>query len=135
MNLIDLSLPIYNGMWHYRPGWENSVREIESVLKGGNVTIYGFDLCSHTGTYIETSHHKLKEEIMLSDFKLSDFYRTIKFISIETDALNIITLQNVLSVLKEANLKIEKNDSVVICSGYGKEHRNGSYLKNAPSFS
>ena len=69
MNLIDLSLPIYNGMWHYRPGWENSVREIESVLKGGNVTIYGFDLCSHTGTYIETSHHKLKEEI-LSMYKL-----------------------------------------------------------------
>ena len=135
MKLIDFSLPVYNGMWHYRTEWKNNISEIESVLKGGSATVYRFDLCSHCGTYIETSHHKLKKEILLSDFEIREFYRTIKLIIVKTNSKNEITLQSVLDALEQKNIFIKKNDSVIISTGYGKEHRTKNYLKKSPSFS
>src|ERR1700741_2573795 len=132
MRLIDISLPIYNNMWSYKPQWQNSVEVFESTVKGGASTVYKLNVFSHTGTYIETSSHKLKSELLLSALPRETFYRKVKLII--TGEKNTITKNGVMEAAGECGLTLEKGDAVIIANGYGMNHRKDNYLSASPSF-
>jgi len=131
----DIGLPIYNGMLCYRPGWENAVSTIANTASGDDSTVYRFDLCSHTGTYIETSQHKLKNDVQLSDFDLSDFVRFCKVITLAwQESANGISLQKFQSSLSQCGESIDVGDSVIVATGWGLKHRDPDYLPSSPFF-
>lgn len=135
MEVTDISLPIYNGMWSYKPEWQNTISTLIHTNKGDAGTVYKFDLCSHTGTYIETSQHKLNNNILLEDYPLSAFYRECIVIIIKEHlANNAITLKQVQEEARRANLTIKKGDYLIIATGYGNNYTKPEYLKASPSF-
>ncbi|MBK6836151.1 MAG: cyclase family protein [Bacteroidetes bacterium] len=121
MRLIDISLPIHNNMWSYKPQWQNNVELFESTMKGDMSTVYKLTVYSHTGTYIETSSHKLKSELLLSELPLESFYRKVKVVVLNEK--HIITKNKVINELEIAGLKLESGDAVIIANGYGENHK------------
>ena len=135
MELFDISLPIYNGMWSYRPEWENKITSHIHTNKGDSGTVFHFDICSHTGTYIETSQHKLNNRILFSDFPISSFYRNCMVILINESLVNNeISLRQVQREVEKYQLEIKSGDYVIIATGYGINHSKDSFLKHSPSF-
>ena len=132
MNLIDISLPIHNNMWSYKPQWQNNVELFESTMKGDMSTVYKLTVYSHTGTYIETSSHKLKSELLLSELPLESFYRKVKVIV--SSEKQVITKKKIVEELENARLIIESGDSVIIANGYGENRKREDYLIASPSF-
>ncbi|MBN8703648.1 MAG: cyclase family protein [Bacteroidetes bacterium] len=134
--IIDATLPIYNKMWKYRDGWDNEVSVLMSTRNNEPSTVYRFNLCSHTGTYIETSQHKLNNSILLSDFALTDFYRKTLVVKIEgkQHANSKITKQDVLIELSKKNIDSKLYDSLIIACGWGVNRNNENYIKDSPYF-
>lgn len=132
--VIDISLPIKNGMWAYRNEWRNSVTEIESVLKGGKSTVYHLNLHSHTGTYIETCEHKLPVEKKFEAYGLNAFCGQTKVVRVEIAENNSIPLSGFLASVKSSSLEIMNGDKLIIFSGYGKNHDRSDYLELSPWF-
>lgn len=101
MKVIDISLPIYNKMWSYRKEWENKLETVESTATGGKSTVYNFNFYSHTGTYIETSQHKLKNNILLSDYPLSSFYSDCLLVVVDACKDGEITMEKVRKSIRQ----------------------------------
>lgn len=132
MEIIDISLSITNDMWAYKSEWKNNISQISSVLDQGS-TVFRFDLCSHTGTYIETSQHKLNNGVLLDDFPLNRFVCEVKLIKLEID--DHISLESFLDKLSSSNIDINEGDALIICSGWGENHQySKDYISNAPYF-
>ena len=121
-------------MWSYRPEWANTIEEKESVLKGGVSTVYRFNLMSHTGTYIETTQHKLAVDFLLKDFDIEHFYRSVKLVVVIPDENGIVLLSDFLESCKTSNIQFVKGDSLIIATNYGVNHRKENYLEASPSF-
>ena len=131
----DVGLPIYNGMWRYRHGWENAIASVAETAAGDDSTVYRFDLCSHTGTYIETSQHKLTNQILLDDFVLSDYVRPCKVVTIAAHKPSEeISLRKFQFALSQSGESIDAADTVIIATGWGLNHRNPDYLGQCPFF-
>lgn len=129
MRIIDISLPLENGMWSYRPEWTNSIRQVESVLEGGKSTVYNFNLHSHTGTYIETCEHKFPVRRRFEEVDPGVFYGPVLVIRAE-DSAGVITLQSVQSSLPAPG----EVSRLIIYTGYGLRCRESDYLSKAPCF-
>lgn len=121
-------------MWAYRPEWKNSIAPIIETNKGDAGTVYRFNLVSHTGTYIETSQHKLKNNKLLNNLKPESFHKKCKVIVLDSVKGKRVTLDAVKGELAEKKLKIQKNDYVIIATGYGKNHRKKNYLEDSPYY-
>lgn len=133
MNIIDISLSIKNNMWAYKSEWQNNISQISSVEKDGS-RVYRFNLCSHTGTYVETSKHKLNNNILLEDFPISRFVTAIKLIKILPEN-NKISLESFLATLKSHDIEINTSDTIIICTGWSHlESETKKYITHAPYF-
>lgn len=132
--IIDITLPIYNGMWSYRPEWSNTIAIISATANGDASTVYNFNIYSHTGTYIETSQHKLNNKLLLHDFGLESFYGDCFVVVISRLEDNVVTHASFLKALNGIELTDLKGSKLIIATGYGTNHSNIDYLKNAPSF-
>lgn len=132
--ITDISLPIENAMWAYRPEWKNVITETESVLKGGKSTVYNLNLFSHTGTYIETCEHKIPVKRRLDTLSLHSFYGEAKVLKVTLSKRNSITLENFLTALDSARLEIHPGDKVIIFSGYGERYNEPDYISASPCF-
>ncbi len=104
MKLIDISLPIHNNMWSYKPQWQNNVELFESTMNGDMSTVYKLTVYSHTGTYIETSSHKLKSELLLNELPIESFYRKVKVVILSEEQLITKNKETILSPLPETGL-------------------------------
>ncbi|MEQ4788412.1 cyclase family protein [Morganella morganii] len=134
MKIIDISSKIHNKMWSYNPKWKNEIYEFSSTKKSESSTIYEMTLFSHTGTYIETSQHKLSNEIFLDDFQLDSFYCHIKIIIIPI-INGKLTLESLIYTLDKTGEKIEPGDSVIICCGWSANYIDlPSFISDSPYF-
>jgi len=133
-HLIDITLPLSNGMWSYRPEWKNTISTIFATANGDASTVYNFNIHSHTGTYIETSQHKLNNQLLLQDFPLEAFFGACYVVVIPQLTDNVVTLSSFLSALNTLELSELRGSRLIIATGYGYNHSKEDYLKNAPSF-
>jgi arylformamidase len=132
--IIDITLPIYNDMWCYRPEWSNSITTVSATANGDASTVYHFGIHSHTGTYIETSQHKLNNKLLLHDFGLESFYGDCFVVVISRLEDNVVTHASFLKALNGIEWSNLKGSKLIIATGYGIHHTDQEYLKNAPSF-
>jgi arylformamidase len=134
MNIIDISQSINNEMWSYRPDWKNKISAISSTSEGDASTVYKFELCSHTGTYIETSQHKLKNNVLLEHFPVHRFICNVKVLIIRNIGKEI-KLEHVLHELNVADIDLNVGDSLIICTGWGaREYSSEGFIVDAPYF-
>lgn len=130
---IDISCPISNEMWAYRDDWKNEVTQLVSTNQGDVSTAYRFNLCSHTGTYIETSQHKLPTSLLLNSLGLESFIRPCTTICLNEkrpgEAVKRVEIEAALKVHPVAT-----GGALVIATGWGKRHRDENYVKQCPFF-
>ena len=60
-------------MWRYQPGWENTIYALSDTNQGDTDSVYRFNLCSHTGTYIESAGHKLANQRGFNELPINAF--------------------------------------------------------------
>lgn len=133
--IYDVSMPIWNGMWSYRREWANEISTIASTNSGDNSTVYRFNICSHSGTYIETSQHKLPTDLLLRDFELSAFYRPCKVICVSgKQSRDCVAVDDVRKEAIASNLVLDKGDSLIVATGWGTRHRAPNYVPDCPFF-
>ena len=121
-------------MWSYRAGWENSISTLCSTTKGDASTAYRFNLCSHTGTYIETRHHKLPDAAPLDHRRLEEFVRPCFVICIPSvearQELHYVDIAD-----RVETLSVGEGDALILATGWGKRHKEKTYLSDCPFFS
>jgi len=130
----DISLPLHEGMWRYRKGWENRFETLSRTRDGDTSTVYRFNLCSHSGTYLETSQHKLANDITLDDFQLSAFVRPCKVAVLNATANTPIELAELHAALGRLAGPVEKGDALLLATGWGSNRREPDYVSRCPSF-
>lgn len=134
MAIYDISMPIWNGMWSYRKEWANEISNLASTIDGDASTAYRFNVCSHTGTYIETCQHKLPTPCLLSDFSLTKFVRECTLVCISNiDAFGQITVSKFADELEKTG-GLAENDALIIATGWGQHCRASDFMKACPSF-
>ena len=133
----DISMPIYNGMWSYKPEWQSRVETLTTTQSGDASTVYRFDLCSHAGTYIETSQHKLANDILLENFPITAFLRPCRVVVLsDVRPRERISLEKVTCALDSSRWDSDRQEEAwIIATGWGLRHRSAEYLAASPSFS
>jgi kynurenine formamidase len=136
MKIIDVSLPLKNKMWSYKDEWKNELSILSSTLESDLSTVYRFNICSHTGTYIETSQHKLRNNILLDQFDLTRFFCDVKVVVITLKiGHKCIFLDDFLFELKNNSLSLENGDSLIISCGWSNSHHEDKdFVIDAPFF-
>lgn len=134
MKVFDISLPIYNNMWAYRDEWKNDISFISQTKLGEASTVYRFNLVSHTGTYIETSQHKLNNNKLLNLLPIDAFVKEAFLVNVKVNRQNCITREAVINELKSKRMALKKDAYIIIASGYGKNYSRKDYLSASPFF-
>ena len=135
MPSYDITLPVHNDMWCYRSGWDNNITTLSDTNHGAADTVYRFDLCSHTGTYIETAGHKLRSQLSLSDLPPSAFCRQrTAVIRVQPDSRGCVTLRAFLAALSADFETPALPNNLIVVSGWGSRHSRTEYLPEAPWF-
>lgn len=131
--IIDISVPISAHSWAYKEEWKNQISTIASIANGHASTVYRFNLCSHTGSYIETSQHKLPTQILLEHFPLSSFIRPCLVLCHPCTYANAKIARKDIEH-KIARHAIRENDALIIATGWGNRVNNPDYIKASPYF-
>ena len=141
MAIVDISGPIYDGMWHYgQPYLDLPIPPVRIAqvdfpppLKGALIADY-LQMSSQTGTYLETARHVYGDRESIDQIPLDRAWM------IPTVVLHIpggprhkVTLDEARRSLDEQDATIEPGDCVLLHTGWDREWRNpGRYLSEFP---
>jgi len=136
MEFFDISMSIKNNMWSYRKDWYNEIKPIVQTSKGDKSTVYRFHLCSHTGTYIETSQHKLNSDKLLDDLKIDEFYRKESLLVVlsNKNSSEKITLEEFKAVIDMEHIDMADIKTLIISVGWGENENSDNYIEDSPYF-
>jgi kynurenine formamidase len=137
MKVIDISGPIYNGMWNYSDQYPEFKLATVGFPYGGEVfpvdVFEGFH--SQVGTYIESPGIFIEKSKKLNDIPLQKFYKVDTFIlQIPYEALSVNDNRPFITVedIKKAELEKITEDSVILIScGYGKNWDRRDFLEKS----
>ena len=144
MTLIDISGPIYTGMWHYgRPFLDLPIPpvRIDQVdfpppIKGTLIADY-LQMASQTGTYLETARHvdASRDAIDVVPLERAWMVPTV-VLHAPKDARGKVTLAEAKRSLDRQAITIDPGDCVLIHTGWDREWRNPErYLTEMPYLS
>jgi kynurenine formamidase len=144
MTVIDISGPIFTGMWHYgRPYLDLPIPpvKVEQIdfpppLKGALIADY-LQMSSQTGTYLETARHVYAEREAIDEVPLERAWM-IPTVILHTpiEARQKVTLDDARRSLDEQGVSIEPGDCVLIHTGWDREwHNPQRYLNDMPYLS
>jgi arylformamidase len=136
-HVIDLSGPLYEGMWSYRglagipdglPAF--SCDRIAEVASDG-FEAFAYRLSSITGTYIETGAHMLSGMPALGDLPLDSFMRPA--------AVCHIPRKSPQEVIRRAELEVHcppvhEGDALLIECGWGSQWDHPDFVTASPAF-
>jgi len=126
--IVDLTGLIEEGMWSYGPPLP-PVRIRKLSQKGE--TNYSFTLNSLSGTYLETSAHRLPGAPALDDVSPEKLIRPAVIIQLETkQPREHITLQE----LKNYGARIRKGDALLISTGWDRMRNKKNFVNDSPHF-
>lgn len=121
MRLIDLTGPIYDGMWTYGPPYPNVIVEEIPQPEFIEYPTYSwrFELGAQTGTYLETSLHMFREGPQLNDVPLEKLFMIpTAVIKVDVEPLQPITVAQ----LEAAAPEIKEGDAILVATGWADEH-------------
>ncbi len=135
--IIDLSGPLYNGMWSYNvlstlgvtlPDFHSE--QLASLAAQG-FEAYGFALSSITGTYIETAGHMLEGVPPLNELEVSAFVKPAVVCHIPRKGPDEV----IHGFELEANCPpIQAGDALLIDCGWGAHWHSPDYVLHGPGF-
>ena len=135
MPSYDISLPISNSMWSYQAGWENTIYALSDTNQGDSDSVYRFNLCSHTGTYIESAGHKLANQTNLNELPISAFMQLdTLLLQVTPDADGCITLTEFETALGLHAQSATALTNLILGTDWGCQHTEENYLARAPWF-
>jgi kynurenine formamidase len=135
--LIDLSGPLYEGMWSYNalPDLDRSLPELE-VRKVTWTEVTGFEsfrfvMSSTSGTYLETSAHVINGAPGLDALSPADFIRPA--------VVCHVPRKGARQLIHGAELEthcppVREGDALLIECGWGTQWRSPNYVLDGPSF-
>lgn len=134
MRIVDITGPIYDGMWTYPPPYpEIKVTEVP-VPEWIEYPTYSwqFQLGAQTGTYLETSLHVDRNGPPLVDIPVAElFMRPAAVINIDVAPLARIEMADI----KAAAPEIHAGDAIIVNTGWGKRWREDDFVEKCPHFS
>jgi kynurenine formamidase len=134
MRIIDISGPIYSGMWHYPPPYpEVTIEEIPPPEWLAYPTYsWWFKLCCQSGTYMETSLHVDRDGPPLIDVPVQElFMRPAAVISVSAEPRSRIEVEQIVAGAP----KISPGDAVIVDIGWGGKWRDQDFIEASPYFS
>lgn len=124
--LIDLSYEIYSGMPIY-PGDIEVVLENDKKVKKDGYTNHNLKMGMHAGTHLDLPAHMLEDQGLISDVSLS-------YLSGRARLLNTVG-EKVITVKDKYNDLIEKDDIIIIKTGFAAKYGKEEYYREHPVIS
>jgi arylformamidase len=135
--LIDLSGPLYQGMWSYNvlPGLDTRLPEFEvekvTWVDRTGFESFRFEMSSISGTYLETSAHVIEGDPGLCDLAPSDFIRPA--------VVCHLPRKGARDLIHRAELEahcppVQEGDALLIECGWGARWRSTNYVLDGPSY-
>ena len=123
---IDLSYEIYNSMPVYPGDIEVELENDKKIVKDGYCN-HNLSMGMHTGTHLDLPAHMLEDVRNVADISLEDLSGQAKII--------YAAGQTEINLKSEYKDIIEKNDIILIYTGFEKEYGSEEYYKNHPVIS
>ena len=131
--IIDVTGPIYTGMWNYGPPYpEIEIEPLPEIpwLKHKVYSDIFVGMGSQTGTYIETNAHYFKDEKKLSDLPLQRLFM------VDAAILNLKPKGPKEAIRREeiTELKpeIHEGDAILFGTRWGQRWREANFVKDSP---
>jgi kynurenine formamidase len=134
---IDLSGPLYNGMWSYNalPGLDTRLPKFH-VERATTPERTGFEsfrlvMSSTSGTYLETSAHLIARAPLLDDLSPADLVRPA--------VVCHVPRKGARGLIRRAELEaycppVQPGDALLIECGWGAQWRSPYYVSDGPGF-
>jgi kynurenine formamidase len=134
---IDLSGPLYEGMWSYTSllDLKDGLPEFEckrlATVETDGFEAFGYRLSSITGTYIETGAHMLAGAPMLNDLDASAFIRPAVVCHVPRKGPGEV----IHGAELEANCPpVQPGDALLIECGWGSRWGEADYVTGSPAY-
>lgn len=124
--LIDLSYEIYSGMPVY-PGDIEVELENDKKVKNDGYANHNLKMGMHAGTHLDLPSHMLKDQQIVSDISLNYLSGRAKLFTVVGE--KVITLKNEFREL------IEKDDMIIINTGFAAKYGRDEYYREHPVIS
>lgn len=124
--LIDLSYEIYNKMPIYPGDIEVEIENDKKIIEDGYCN-HNLKMGMHTGTHLDLPAHMLEDVRNVTDLSLDSLCGRAKLIC--------AVGEKVIKVKEEYNKLIEKDDIVLIYTGFAKEYGSKEYYEEHPLIS
>ena len=130
MKIVDLSHEIQYNMTVYSDDERPIFNDI-SKIKISGYNEKSINICSHTGTHIDSPYHMIEKGKSLYEIDVENFLGNAFIVDISDNKGDIITLDKLECYKKE----IEKIDFLIIKTGWEKYWNKEEYLSNFPILS
>ena len=134
---IDLSGPLYEGMWSYSSllDLKDGLPEFEckrvATIATDGYEAYGYRLSSLTGSYIETGRHMIEDAPVLSDLPLPSFIRPAVVCHVPRKGPGEV----IHGAELEANCPpVQPGDALLIECGWGSRWGEADYVTGSPAY-
>lgn len=136
MKIVDITGPIYTGMWSYCPEYPGAViTELpQPEFLKGRYPVYcqKFEIGGQTGTYIETKAHVDKSANPVSELPVDKFILDCAIIRLsKKEAGEKITLEEV----KSRSGPLHPGEAVLLSTGWDSRWRDPLYVEGSPFIS
>ena len=142
MRIIDITGPIYEGMWEFGfPQGHFRILQLDYEFLGHRYKHEGFEgLEGMTGTYMETgaTYHGYEKEIPTHKIPLEKLINLDTYVLqislyklFKKDGRNIIRLEDIKQAEKEI---IPKFKGILVSTGYGQSWSKKDYIEKSPFF-
>lgn len=136
MNLIDLSGPIYSGMWQYCPQYPGAritwCDLPDFAPPDARLYCQRFEIGGQTGTYLETAAHIDSQAPPVADHPVTDFWFDCVFIRL-TDKQPGERISR--KELEAAAPPVRPGDAILVRTGWDRRWREPDFVNGSPFFS
>ena len=134
---IDLSGPLYNGMWSYNtlagPGYQLPEFKMwrTTAVSDTGWESFGYEMSSLSGTYLETAAHLIEGALNLDDLPCDQF--------IKPAVVCHLPRKGAREVIRRAELEthcppVQAGDALLIECGWGGQWRSPRFVLDGPAF-
>jgi kynurenine formamidase len=136
MRIIDISGPIYNGMWYYEGYTKINIKTRSGMFHDDEYTTDEYEgMNEHTGTYMETPGMWVRNKFGLKDVPLERLFMVDAYVlQIPEDSLEKIDDRSRISladIKKAEKEEIPEGATILIGTGYGKNWDEKDFIKRS----
>ena len=132
--IVDITGPIYEGMWTYGPPYEPFCMEQVPPVDWVAYPTYSQNIAMNvqTGTYLETGAHMYPEMRTVDMLRPDDLFLDTHVLYLQPRAAGEIIRADELEPLTEG---IPPGRAVLVCAGWGSRWEEPGFLPDSPYFS